>query len=53
MKTIVSGGTGSAATGIVSVSDTGSFDIAPRILKTAVGGNASDAIVGGGSKRHN
>ena len=52
-NTIVGGETGSAATGIVGVTDTGSFDIATQILKTAEGGDASDTIVGGGSKRHN
>ena len=52
-NTIVGGGTGSAATDIVGVSGTRSYAIGNAIgnkrLETAVGGDASDAALGGGS----
>ena len=46
MNTIAGGRTGSAAAGIVGVSGTGSLDIGSQMLETAVGENASDAVVG-------
>ena len=48
-NTIVGGGTGSAATDIVGVRGTRSYDIRDTSLETAVGGDASDAALGGGS----
>ena len=48
-NTIVGGGTGSAATDIVGVRSTRSYDIGDKSLETAVGGDASDAALGGGS----
>ena len=44
MDTIVGGGTGPVATGIVGVSGTRSLNIGYLILETAVGGDASDAV---------
>ena len=44
MNTIVGGGTGPVATGIVGVSGTRSLNIGYLILETAVGGDASDAV---------
>ena len=45
-NTIVGGGTSSAATDIVGVSGTRSYAIGNKRLETAVGGDASDAVLG-------
>ena len=47
-NTIVGGGTGSAATDIIGVRGTRSYDIGDKSLETAVGGDAIDAALGGG-----